>query len=384
MVASLAAVGGCEKQAMPAMSGRPPAPVEVTAAVSKDVPVYIDQIGKAAAFENVTIMPRVAGQVTSLHFTDGADVKKGELLVTIDDRPYVAAANQAEAQLHHDQANAANAQKFAEREAELFRQKSISAQENDQAIFAAQAAAASVAADQAALDAARLNVGWCKIASPIDGRVGQHQIDAGNVVKADEGGLVLIQRMDPVYVDFTIPEQQLDEVRANMARGTLKTLVWLPNAQQTLRDGSLTFLDNAVQDGSGTVKLRATLQNKDRYFWPGQFVRVRLVLDTKHGAVLVPEAAPQIGQAGTFVFVVKGDSVEQRPVKLGQRQADLVVVEDGLKPGEAVVTDGQNALFPGAKVAAQKRNGEAPEDAGAGDDNASAQADAQDKGGSDR
>ena len=158
-----------------------------------------------------------------------------------------------------------------------------------------------------------------------------------------------------------------------MARGTLKTLAWLPNAQQTLRDGSLTFLDNAVQDGSGTVKLRATLQNRDRYFWPGQFVWVRLVLDTKHDAVLVPEAAPQVGQAGTFVFVVKGDAVEQRIVKLGQRQADLVVVEDGLKPGEAVVTDGQNALFPGAKVAVQKRAGEATDGSGDADAQASAQ-----------
>jgi multidrug efflux system membrane fusion protein len=314
------------------------------------VPSYIDEIGKCAAFENVTVMPLVGGQVTEIKFTDGQDLKKGQPLFTIDPRPYKALWDESEATLKKDQATAENAKAFADRQLKVFKQNSISAQDYDQARFASDAAAAAVVADMAARDAAKLNWQYCFITSPIDGRAGQHQIDPGNVVKANEGSMLVIQRMDPIYADFIISEGQLGAVRANMARGTLKTLVSIPSDTREPREGNLTFLDSAV-DGSGTVKLRATLKNADRHYWPGQFVNIRLVLNIKKNAVLVPNVATQISQKGPYVYVIKPDqTAELRPVQLGQRQGDMVVVEQGLKAGETVVIDGQMSIIPKFKV----------------------------------
>ncbi len=343
---------GCKKNGQQAggFGGMPAPAVSVTTAIGKDVPTYIDEIGKCAAFENVTVMPLVGGQVTEIKFTDGQDLKKGQPLFTIDPRPYKALLDESEASLKKDQATAENAKAFADRQLKVFKQNSISAQDYDQARFASDAASAAVVADMAARDAAKLNWEYCFITSPIDGRAGQHQIDPGNVVKANEGSMLVIQRMDPIYADFIISEGQLGAVRANMARGTLKTLVSIPSDSSEPREGDLTFLDNAV-DGSGTVKLRATLKNADRHFWPGQFVNIRLVLNIKKNAVLVPNVATQISQKGPYVYVIKPDqTAELRPVQLGQRQGDMVVVEQGLKAGETVVIDGQMSIIPSFKV----------------------------------
>jgi multidrug efflux system membrane fusion protein len=353
-VVLLASLIGCNKEgggiAMPA---RPPAPVTVAEAVSRDVPVYVDEIGKCTAVESVNLFPQVAGQITGVHFTDGTDVKKDQLLFSIDPRPYKAAMDQAAAMLEKDKAAAENANAFAKRQLEVFNMKSISAADYDQARFAANAANAAVQADQAALDSAKINYDYCFIKSPLDGLAGARMVDPGNVVKANEGNLLVIQRMDPIYADFTINEKQLSTVRQNMANGMLKAMVNIPTDGDS-REGQLTFLDNVVKDGSGTVKLRATIPNKDRHFWPGQFVNVRLVLNVKKDAVLVPAIATQLGQTGNFVFAIKQDGdksiAEQRPVTLGQGQGDMVVVEGNIKAGDVVITEGQNGVMPNGPV----------------------------------
>jgi membrane fusion protein, multidrug efflux system len=196
-----------------------------------------------------------------------------------------------------------------------------------------------------------LNLEYCTIRSPINGRAGQRNVDAGNVVSANSGSLLVIQRLDPIYADFTVTENELTVVQRNMSNRALKVEVRLPDDSARPREGKLTFLDNSVQEGSGTVKLRATLANGDRQFWPGRFAKIRLILETRQNAVLVPADAPQLSAKGSFVYVVDGDSsAELRPVKVGQRQADLVVIEDGVKPGERVVVTGQLGVTPGGKV----------------------------------
>ena len=346
---------GCNKEGGGiAMPTRPPAPVTVAEAVSHDVPVYIDEIGKCTAVESVNLFPQVAGQITEVHFTDGTDVKKDQMLFTIDPRPYKAAKDQAAAMLAKDKAAAENANAFAKRQLEVFNMKSISAADYDTARFAADAANSAVQADQAALDNATINYEFCFIKSPLDGLAGARMVDPGNVVKANEGNMLVIQRMDPIYADFTINEKQLSTVRQNMANGTLKALVKIPTDAGDSREGQLTFLDNVVKDGSGTVKLRATIPNKDRHFWPGQFVNVRLVLNVKKDAVLVPTIATQLGQTGNFVFAIKQDGdkaiAEQRPVTLGQPQGDMIVVEGNIQAGDMVITEGQNGVMPNGPV----------------------------------
>jgi multidrug efflux system membrane fusion protein len=343
---------GCNrKDTQAAMAGgMPPAQVVVANAVAADVPVYLDEIGKTSARELVTLMPQVGGQIKELRFTDGAELKPGQLLFTIDPRPFDAALHQAQAMLAKDKAAAENATAFAKRQERVYKEQSISAQDYDQARFTAEAAAATVKADEAAIETAQLNLEYCSIKSPINGRAGQRLVDPGNVVTANSTALLVIQRLDPVYIDFTVNERDLAAVRENMARGTLTTLVKLPTETIEGRAGDLTFLDNAVQDASGAIKLRATIKNDDRRFWPGQFVNVRLLLQIKKDAVLVPNAAIQLGQKGNFVYVVKGDDTAAlAPVTLGQSQGDKIVV-DGVKAGDRVIIDGQILVFPGGKV----------------------------------
>ncbi len=332
----------------------PPAPVTVTTAVSQDTPVYLDEIGKVTALEVVTITPQVAGQITQRLFNDGDELKINQPLFTINPQPFDATLAQAQAMLKKDKATAANATTNAERQRQLLADKATSPQNYDDARFAADAAVAAVAADEAAVTTARINRDWCDIKSPINGRAGQRLVDTGNVVKANEGSLLVVEALDKVYADFTVNEQDLALVRKYMEKHTLKTLAWLPTDREGARSGhvgDLTFLDNSVQDSTGTIKLRATIDNMDRHFWPGQFVNIRLVLYTAEQAVLVPVAAPQLSQKGSYVFVVGDHSLAQmRPVTLGQKHGDMVVVQTGLAAGETVVTDGQMMLFPNAPV----------------------------------
>lgn len=352
MIAVLAFISGCGKQGPQA--ARPPqaAPlVTVATAASRSVPVYLDEIGRSAAFESVTVTPQVAGRITERHFDDGAELKKGQLLFVVDPRPYQAQLDSAQAQLAQSKA----ALDLAKTQLKMYTsiadtravsQLDIETKKNTVAVDEAQVQAA-----EAAVENAKLNLDYCTIHSPIDGRAGARLVDVGNVVQANTTGLLLIQRLDPIYADFTVTEQDLATVRPQMARGTLETMVRIPSDPANGgRRGQLTFLDNAVQNGTGTINLRATVPNADHHFWPGQFVNVMLVLQTGK-AVVVPNQATQISQQGPFVFVVHDDgTAELRMVTLGQRQGDEVVIAKGVGEGEKVIVTGQLTVQPGGKV----------------------------------
>ncbi|MBO0722155.1 MAG: efflux RND transporter periplasmic adaptor subunit [Blastocatellia bacterium] len=370
---------GCGKKEQAAFE-RPPAAVTVSAAVKSDVPVYLDQIGKCAAREVVAIQPQVSGRITELHFKDGADVRKGDMLFTIDPRPFEVSLQQAKSNLDKDQAARKQAEanltkdiaqsKYGDAQArrytQLNKQGLVSNEQSEQMLTNSEAMNATVNADRAALrnaeeaikvdeaaiESAKLQLSYCYIRSPIDGRTGQRLVDIGNVVNpGNTTPLLVIQRIDPIYADFTISQNDLANVQRQMAHGTLRAEVRLPDAPDKPVIGQLTFLDNAVQDATGTVNLRATIANKDRRFWPGRFVNIRLVLDTLKGAVLIPTTAAQLSAKGHYVYVVKGDqTVELRPVTVGQRQDDMVVIEKGLAAGERVVVNGHMSVMPGGKV----------------------------------
>jgi membrane fusion protein, multidrug efflux system len=330
---------------------RPPAPVGVATAVTRDVPVYLDEIGKFVAREVVSIQPQVSGRIVQIHFTDGAELKAGQVLFTIDPRPFQAQLNVAEANLAQAKAALELAKINFDRVASVTDQRAVSRQDYDAKKNAVDVAEAQVKQNQAAVENARLNLDYCTIRSPINGRAGQRLVDLGNVVTANSGSLLVIQRLDPIYADFTVTENNLTAVQRNMARGTLMVEVRLPDDPNKPRDGKLTFLDSSVQDGTGTIKLRATATNNDRRFWPGRFANIRLILGTKQNAVLIPAEAPQMSAKGPFVYVIKRDSTaELRPVTIGQRQGELVVIEKGIEAGERVVVNGQLGVTPGGKV----------------------------------
>ncbi|HEY2168717.1 MAG TPA: efflux RND transporter periplasmic adaptor subunit [Candidatus Angelobacter sp.] len=351
MVLPLAACNRSNVQA--AGPAGPPAPlVTVVQTTAQDVPQYLDEIGKNVAYESVTVTPQVGGRVTERRFQDGENLKKGQLLFVIDPRPYKAQLDSAQANLAQAKAALDLAKIQFSRDQEVIGTRAISKQDFDTKKNTVDVDQAQVAAAEAALETARLNLEYCYIHSPIDGRAGARLVDAGNVVQANATQLLSIQRVDPIYATFTITERDLPEVQKQMARGGLKARVRLPSDPDGgARTGKIEFLDNTVQNGSGTVNLRATISNPDRHFWPGQFVDVKLVLTTEKAAVLVPSEATQISQQGTFVYVVKpDDTAELRPVKLGQRQGEQVVVTEGLAANERVVLAGQMLVRPGGKV----------------------------------
>ncbi len=353
MVVLVAAVGCNKGNVQAAPPAHPEAPVVTVATASAtDVPVYLDEIGRNGAFESVTVTPQVGGRITERQFEDGANLRKGQLLFVIDPRPYQAQVDSAQANLAQAKAALELAKILFERDKGLVGTKAISQQDYDTKKSTVDVDQAQVEAAQAALETAKLNLEYCFIHSPIEGRAGARLVDVGNVVQPNTTSLLLIQRLDPIYADFTITERDLPEVQTEMRQGTLKAGVRLPSESEAhARTGKLTFLDNAVQNGSGTVNLRATIPNSDHHFWPGQFVDVRLILATQKGAVLVPNQATQISQKGPYVYVVKSDgTAELRIVKLGQRQGSAVVVTGGVHAGENVVTTGQLTIIPGFKV----------------------------------
>jgi multidrug efflux system membrane fusion protein len=347
---------GCKGKQQATGFERPPAPVTVDAAISKDVPVYIDAVGTSVAREVVAIHPQVSGRIDQIHFVDGANVQKGMLLFTIDPRPFQASVHVAEANLSESEAALDLANIEFERMQGLINSKAISQQDYDRRKNTVQIAEARIKQRKAELETARINLSYCFIKSPIDGRAGQRLVDLGNIVTADSPqALLTIQRLDPIYADFTVTENDLSAVQKNMQHGSLTVEVRLPDQTDISRNGSLTFLDNSVLDGTGTVKLRATIANQDHIFWPGRFVNIRLVLNTHKNAVLVPAVAPQNSAKGTFVYIVKPDSTaELRPVTLGQKQGDLIVVNSGVQAGEKVVVNGQLGVTPGGKVKVQE------------------------------
>jgi len=343
-------LSSCAKKDPPAME-RPPAAVSVVTAVTKDVPVYLDEVGRCVAREVVSVEPEVSGRIMEIHFTDGADLKKGDLLFTIDPRPFQAQLDAAQANLVQSKAALDFAKIQFARVQDLVESRAIARQDYDTRKNAVDVGEAQVKQYEAAVESARLNLEYTSIRSPIDGRAGHRLVDVGNVVTANSTTLLAIERLDPIYADFTVTENDFSMVQRNAAKRSLRVEVRLPDEQDKPVVGQLTFLDNTVQSSSGTVLLRATAANGDRRLWPGQFVNVRLVLSTLPGAVLVPAEVPQDSAKGPFVYVVKEDSTaELRPVKVGQRQGDLIVVEQGLKSGEKVVLNGQAGVIPGSKV----------------------------------
>jgi multidrug efflux system membrane fusion protein len=346
-------LAGCNRGAAPAAFQMPPPAVTVAAAINRDVPLYLDEIGTCTARQFVTVTPQVTGPITQILFTDGQEIHRGDPLFTIDKRPFQATLDQAEADLKRGRANVDFAKIEWERMNGLLATKAVSQDDYDTKKNAAEVADAQYAGFSAAVETAQLNLEYCTIKSPVDGRAGQRLVDVGNVVTAYQTGLLVIQTLDPIYADFTCAEGDLPAVRRYAAAGSLRTLVKLPSDTDEGHEGSLTFIDTQVQDQAGTVKLRATLPNADRHFWPGQFINARLILNVEKSAVLIPQKAQQLGQDGSFVYVVKADSTaELRPITVGQRQGDLVVVEKGISAGEHVVVTGQMLVRPGGPVRA--------------------------------
>jgi multidrug efflux system membrane fusion protein len=381
-------------------------PVGAATAEQRAVPVQVTTVGNVQAYTTVGVKSQVAGQIQQVHFTEGHEVKRGDLLFTIDPRPLEAAVRQAEANVARDRAQlrqteAALAQRQAEvtqalanldrdaaqldnarvqenRYAQLLKQELVAREQYDQVRTALAALQATVQADRAAVDnakasaqaaaavidnaraaiqaneamveTARLQLAYTTIRAPMDGRTGNLLVQGGNIVKSTEDNpLVVIAQIRPIYVSFAVPQQHLSAITRYRGAGTLKVAAVVDGGQRTV-DGAVTFMNNTVDPTTGTIQLKATFANADSALWPGQFVDVALTLTTEQ-AVVVPTQAVQAGQAGPFVFVVKADStVESRPVKVGRRLAREVVIEQGVRAGERVVTDGQLRLVPGTRV----------------------------------
>jgi multidrug efflux system membrane fusion protein len=379
-LAAVLALAGCER-AGSAQAPAPPLAVPVTAgeAVEKRVPIQLTAVGNAMAYTTVGIKSQVNGQLVQVHFKEGGDVRTGDLLFTIDPRPFEAALRQAEAallqrhaevqqaiaNLERDTAQLANARVQERRYRELVDRELVAREQYEQLQTNLAAMAATVQADraavenakaseraaQAAVDNAKLQLQYTAIRAPIDGRTGNLLVQNGNIAKAnDDNPMVVINQVHPMYVSFAVPEQHLADIKKYRAEGQLRVEVRPPHQSQTLATGELTFINNAVDQTTGTIQLKATFANTDNALWPGQFLDVVLTLRNRT-AIVVPSQAIQPGQQGPFVFVVKADAtVESRPVVPGTRLGAETIVEQGLRAGERVVTDGQLRLVPGAKV----------------------------------
>jgi membrane fusion protein, multidrug efflux system len=344
-------VGRQKANPMPA-----PRPVDVAKVIQQDVPLYLDEIGTCTAFETVQVQSQVSGQITARNFQDGADVKKGDVLFTIDSKPYQAMLDQAQGQLAQARSQLVLDQISLKRQQDLRAKGVNSPQDFDTAQGTVNNDEAKVKTAEGAVASAQWSVDNCVIRSPIDGRAGLRLVDVGNIVSSGNGGtgavLVTIQGIDPIYTDFTIAEPDLPLVRKYLGGPNVKVLTDAADDQMPPREGKLSFIDNALQSGSGTVKARGVTPNPDRALWPSQFVHVRLILDVLKNSKLVPSGAVQIGQNGPYVFVVKPDStLDLRQVKPGQRQGDLTVITEGVEPGETVVVSGQLQLAPGSRIA---------------------------------
>ena len=354
-------------------------PVEVAAVVQKVVPVQLRAIGNVQAYSTVSVKSRIAGQLMRGYFKEGQDVKMGELLFTIDPRPFEAVLKQAEANLERDMeqvkqaeaniekdmAQAKNAQVEADRYKLLFEKGVVAKEQFDnfrtnaealeatiRADRAAKASAgAAVLADRATVENAKLQLSYCSIFSPMDGRTGSLIVQEGNMIKDNDAIMVVINQITPIYVAFSVPEQDLAEIKKYMAGGKLKVEAVIPNDETPPENGTISFIDNMIDTTTGTIRLKGAFANKEKRLWPGQFVRVVLTLTEEPNAIVVPSQAIQTGKEGQYIFVVKPDfTVESRQVTVGLTLNNETVIQKGLNPNENVVIDGQLRLYPGAKV----------------------------------
>lgn len=374
-----ALLGGCSKSTSAgAAGGPPPAPVKVQVAKLKTLPVEIRGIGNVEAFKTISVKSQITGALMKVNFREGDPVKSGQLLFEIDPRPYQESIRQMEATLARDSALLRQSEatlqrdtaqeKFmrdqAKRYSDLAKEGVFSKEQSDQANSTAESQAALLAADRASIESARsaitadqatinnakLQLAYCSIYSPIDGRTGNISVKEGNLVKATDIELVTIMQVNPVYVTFTVPERQLDAVRDRMRAGTLAVTAIPESGHDYTENGSLSFIDNLVDQKTGTIKLKATFKNQDTRLWPGRFVDVVLTLSQKPNVIAIPSRAVQVGQQGNFVFVLKSDqTVEMRTVTTGQSAGEFVEVT-GVKVGESVVTEGHIRLAPGSRV----------------------------------
>jgi multidrug efflux system membrane fusion protein len=360
--------------------GAPPGvPVSAGTVVQKTVPIQLRAIGNVEAYSTIQVKAQVGGELTKVHFTEGQFVKKGDMLFTIDPRPFEGIINQieaniqkdtaqmkqAQANLAKDAAQARNAEVEARRYSELLERGVVSKEQFDQFRTNAEALQATVEADKAGVNSAsqgikadeanltnaKLQLSYCFIRSPIDGRTGSLMVHQGNLIKANDVPIVVIDQIDPIRTSFTVPEQQLNDIKRYSAEGTLKVQAVVPGQEQQPLEGTISFVDNTVDTTTGTIKLKGIFANPEKKLWPGQFVNVVLTLTLQPNAVVVPSPAVQTGQAGTYVFVINSDqTVESRPVVAGRSLDGETVIDKGLQAGEKVVTDGQLRLVPGARV----------------------------------
>jgi membrane fusion protein, multidrug efflux system len=326
-------------------------PVTVATAQQRNMPVQLRAIGTVQPVQTVAVRALVPGQLTRVWFREGDEVRRGQMLFTIDPRPYQASLAQATANLARDQAELHNSEAQSARYADLVKKDYVTREEYDKIAAGAEGARAVVAADRAAIENAQVQLSYCEIRSPLDGRTGSLQVHAGNIVKAnDTTPLVVINQVHPIYVQFSIPERDLGKLRA---AGMGMSVSAVPQGTATVgpEGGRLTFLDNAVDASTGTIMAKATFPNPDNGLWPGQFVNVAVTLSDLPNAVVVPAQALQNSQRGQYVYVVKSDNgVEMRPVAVAQQVDQQAIIEHGVVAGETVVTDGQLRLTPKSKV----------------------------------
>lgn len=358
MVLSVVALifSGCSEK-KPATAASPSSmvaaavPVVAAKAVQRDMPVQVTAIGNVEAYSTVTVKSLVDGEIQQAYFTEGQDVRKGDLLFSIDARPFQAALDQAEANLARDQAQAEYAKAEAKRYTELEKEGIVSQLQFEQFNSNAQALDAAVRADQAAVEDAKIKLSYCSISSPIDGRTGSLLVHPGNLVKTNDTSLVVINQVSPIYVDFSVPEQYLPQVKQHQQQGRLRVLAYPSADKANGSKGNLTFINNTVDANTGTIELKGTFQNSDRKLWPGQFVNVIVDLTVQRNATVVPSQAVQNSEQGQYVYVIKSDhTADFRPVTVGNTLEGVTIVEKGVQPGETVVTNGQLRLYPGAKV----------------------------------
>lgn len=340
-----------------AATAKPPVPVLVTKSTAADVPIFLRGIGTVQAFNTVTVKSRADGNIARVAFTEGQYVKSGDLLVQIDPRPYQAQLEQAQANKAKDDANLANAQRDLARFAALLSsQLAVTRQQYETQQAQVAQLQATIQADQAQIDAAKLNLDYASVRSPIDGITGLRLVDVGNLVQASAAtALVTVTQIKPIAVVFALPERDLDRIRQREGQTKLPVLAFNGDDNQQLSAGTLTVVNNQVDQTTGMVTLKAIFQNQDAALWPGEFVNAHLVLDTVRNGVTVPAAAVQMGPTGTFVYVTKPDStVQAQPVTVTQVEANRALIGKGLALGETIVVSGQTGLSPGAKVAVQQ------------------------------
>ena len=332
--------------------GGPPAvPVTTTTVVQKPMPLEILVIGSVEPYSSVAIRSQITGQLISVNFREGDIVQRGQVLFQLDRRPLEAALEQAQANLTRDMAQAANADVQATRFQQLVDRGIAPREQVETARTSVAALNATVDADRAAVENAKIQLQYATITAPISGRTGALMVHQGNLVRAnDQTPLVVINEVAPISVAFTIPEARLTDLRRYMSRGSL-TVMATPQGSDTSASGRITFIDNAVDPNTGTIRIKGTFSNTDGRLWPGQFVNVVVTLSTEPTAIVVPSAAVQAGQEGAYVFAVKPDqSVEMRPVTVARTRAAESVIASGLRPGDVVVTDGHLRLVPGARI----------------------------------